>query len=1655
MPLNSQSLEFVELMYQRFVRDPASVSEHWQHYFAEMTAEGGSNGFASGEPSFPRWSVFNPPGSGGDAAAADGRLSEAAMQERVDQLVRNFRVRGHRIAHLDPLDQPGPHPPELDPTHYGFTERDLDRPCSTRSMRGPSVRTLREIINSLQTTYCRHIGVQFMHIDDLAIREWLQERMETSENRIELSRETQQKILTRLTDAVVFEEFIQKKFIGAKSFSLEGAESLIPLLHLAIEKAGSDGIDEIVFGMAHRGRLNVLANIMGKSPRAIFREFEDVDPERSPGRGDVKYHLGYSSDWETESGQSVHLSLCFNPSHLEFVNPVAMGRIRAKQDRHGDTERRRGMALLIHGDAAFAGEGIVQESLNLSRLDAYRIGGTVHVVVNNQIGFTTGPQQGRSGIYCTDVAKMLQIPIFHVNGEHPEAVAQAVNLAMDFRDEFHCDVVIDMFCYRLRGHNEGDEPSFTQPILYDRIEKQKSVRENYLEHLLELHGLSRDEGEQIAIERRELLEAELENARSDDYSHTTDALGGIWNGYTGGPESGVPPVETGVEIDRLAALLHNQTVFPDDFHPHPKIQRAMKRRREMAAGRQPLDWSAAEALAFASIAADGYRIRMTGQDCERGTFSQRHAVLHDCNDGHPYFPLEHVADDQAPVEIANSPLSESGVMGFEYGYSLDWPDGLVLWEAQFGDFVNAAQVLIDQFIASAEDKWRRLSGLVLLLPHGFEGQGPEHSSARLERFLSLAAEDNLQVVVPTTPAQYFHMLRRQVLRQWRKPLIVMTPKSLLRHSRAVSSLDELQSEGFQRVIADTGDIDPKKVQRLLLCTGKLYYELEAARRERERNDVAIIRIEQLYPLSLDDLADTLAPYADDTPAFWVQEEPENMGAWRFLRISLGERLLDRFPLNCLESEKATFDAPAPVAGVLTKILKKSGDSAEVGEVIGLIEEGAEAEGSGQKDDSAESSKRSDDGKADKGDASDDSTGESESPIMPAAKRLLEQNDLDPADVEATGPGGRLLKEDVERHLEQAKSPERKKSADKSEPGRETETVAMSPLRRRIAQRLVESQRNAALLTTFNEVDMTAVIELRRAHRDAFQKQYGIKLGFMSFFVKAAVDALKQCPQLNAQIKDNDIIFHNYFDIGVAIGTEKGLVVPVLRNAERSSFAEIETAIDDFAHRARDGKLSVEDLLGGTFTISNGGIYGSMLSTPIVNPPQSGVLGMHAIQDRAVVRDGEIVIRPMMYLALSYDHRIVDGREAAMLESSELYAEAGAGLDEHGIQLQQVGFDLSRMLKRKDRIVSTLTKGIDSLFKKNKVERYTGNARFDGAGKIVVESNDGTEELKAEHIIIATGSQAATLPGVELDGDRIGTSTEALSYSEVPGHLVVIGAGYIGLEMGSVWRRLGAQVTVLEYLDRILPGTDAEIAKSAKKLFEKQGIEFRLQSRVTGATAKKKSCRVEIDEADPVECDRILVAVGRKPNTEGLNLESVDVETDESGRISVDEHFQTTAAGVYAIGDVIRGPMLAHKAEDEGVACVEQIVTGYGHVNYDAIPSVCYTHPEVAAVGKTEEQLQEDGIPYRKGSVPFRANARARTLAQTDGMIKMLAHEKTDRILGVHILGPRAGDLIAEAVAAIEFAATSEDIARCSHAHPTLSETLREAALAVDGRTLNM
>ena len=913
MELSSLNLPFIEELYARFLRDPDSIDPAWRAWFESFAAAEGAPPRAHRGPSFQPPRLFQArPEPNGHRYGPTELIEEAHFQHRVEKLVRSYRMRGHEMARLDPLERPRPVVPELDPAYCGLTDADLARRVSKRTIFGPEELTFGDLLERLRNTYCRFIGVQFMHIDELNVKKWLMERMEKSENRIALAPADQLRILTKLTDAVIFEEFIQKKYVGAKSFSLEGAESLIPLLDLAIEKAGQDGIAEIVLAMPHRGRLNVLANVMGKHPRQIFREFEDQGLPAQPGRGDVKYHLGYSCDWVVGFGRTIHLSLCFNPSHLEFVNPVALGRTRAKQDRHDLYDPDQCMALLIHGDAAFAGEGIVQETLNLSQLPAYTVGGTLHVIVNNQIGFTTPPEQARSSPYATAVAKMLQIPIFHVNGEDPEAVAQVVHLALDFRRTFRRDVVIDMYSYRRRGHNEGDEPTFTQPVLYRALRHRPSVRQSYRDHLLKLGGLTLEQAETLAEERRARLESELKAAREEPLYEFCEVPRGRWSGYRGGDDRHLQAVRTGPERRQLSHLLRRLAAVPDGFHLHPKLRRFLDQRLEMAEGSRPLDWAAAEALAFATLAVQGFRVRLTGQDSERGTFSQRHAVFHDYDDGTLYRPFQHLAETQGPVEIHNSPLSEAGVLGFEYGYSLDCPDGLVAWEAQFGDFWNVAQVIVDQFIASAEDKWRRLSGLVLLLPHGFEGMGPEHSSARLERFLLLAADMNLQVAQPTTPAQYFHLLRRQVLRKWRKPLIVMTPKSLLRHPDCVSSLQDLAEGAFRNLLPDP-EPPARPVGRVILSSGKIYYELRAQRRERASPPVALVRLEQLYPLSEAELAEALKPYGRGTPVLWVQEEPENMGAWRYLRSRFGERLPGDHPLSGMFRPAAASPATGSLA----------------------------------------------------------------------------------------------------------------------------------------------------------------------------------------------------------------------------------------------------------------------------------------------------------------------------------------------------------------------------------------------------------------------------------------------------------------------------------------------------------------------------------------------------------------------------------------------------------------------------------------------------------------------------------------------------------------------------------------------------------------------
>jgi 2-oxoglutarate dehydrogenase E1 component len=836
-------------------------------------------------------------------------LAATALQARLSALINAYRVRGHLFATVDPLGRQQQPPEEFFLERYGLAHVDPATVFSTGDLAGPQTQTLEEIVARLKDTYARTIGVEYTFLENREARDWLQERMELTGNHIDLSREQQVRILTKLTDAEIFEQFLHTKYTGAKRFSLEGGESVIPMLDTLIEHAATMGVEEVVIGMAHRGRLNVMVNIMEMNVRQIFAGFEDEDPEAYRGRGDVKYHLGYSLDRQTASGRPIHISLAFNPSHLEFVDPVVEGRVRAKQDRKGDHQRRTVLPLLIHGDAAFVGQGVVAETLNLSRLQAYETGGSIHVVINNQIGFTTDPEDSRSTAYCTDITRMLRCPVFHVNGEDPEAVAQAVTLATEYRQRFQGDVVIDLYCYRKYGHNEGDEPRFTQPEMYALIEKKETVREVYIDHLVKTGKVTEEQAEQIKFNRKQELERALEETRTGNYRMHLSSMEGLWTGYQGGPDSSVPDADTRVPRAELEQLLDGLTTTPDWFTPHPRIQRFVldKQRSAMESG-EGIDWGTAENLAFGSLLAQGVRCRLTGQDVRRGTFSHRHAVIYDKNNGRRYTRLGHLTPDQAHLEIYDSPLSEVGVLGFEWGYSLDSPDALVAWEAQFGDFANVSQVIIDQFISSSEDKWHRLSGLTMLLPHGFEGQGPEHSSARLERFLLLCAEDNMQVVNLTTPSQLFHCLRRQVLRPWRKPLIVMSPKSLLRHRSAVSTLDELAEGQFQRIIPDVPSVDSSQVRRVLLCTGKFYYDLVERREKMKAWDIGILRVEQLYPLRPEELEARLAPYAPDVDLVWVQEEPWNMGAWYFMRARLPEILGQHVPLRCIARPESASPA---------------------------------------------------------------------------------------------------------------------------------------------------------------------------------------------------------------------------------------------------------------------------------------------------------------------------------------------------------------------------------------------------------------------------------------------------------------------------------------------------------------------------------------------------------------------------------------------------------------------------------------------------------------------------------------------------------------------------------------------------------------------------
>jgi 2-oxoglutarate dehydrogenase E1 component len=946
--LSGDNAAFVDMQYQSWLGDPTSVDQDWAQLFASL--DGPENGKIPGSPpSFTPRSIF------AGRANASQVFEGADRQARVAQLINAYRVRGHLKAGIDPLGRlTRVDHPELTLAYYGLTEADLDAVVATKPLYGiPEKARLRDVLALCRAAYCGSIGAEFMNINYIDQKQWVIEQLETLPHRHVLNREEELRILRKLCDAENFEKMLHTRFPGTKRFSLEGGETLVPLLDLVLEHAGRLGVKELVFGMAHRGRLNTLVNTLEKPANLIVEEFQDMHGP-TQGSGDVKYHLGYSSDVVTVDGHEVHLSLTPNPSHLEAVNPVVQGRVRAKQARAGLPDSRKlAMPILIHGDAAFIGQGVVQETLNMSEIRGYHTGGTLHIIVNNQIGFTTTSSDTRSGDYATDIARMLAIPIFHVNGEDPRAVAAVVQIAMQWRQKYHRDVVIDMYCYRKHGHNEGDEPSFTQPQMYELIRSRPSPRAVYAQRLVELGDLSQEDVERVNQESFDSMLAASEpkergpqeasvdrgvfdkgdHLHEDMYSRSSqdspnvaakdvdDLLGvggtkGLWSVHGSGALS--DPVDTRVDKKHLSDLLERANRLPESLDAHRKVKRLVRQRLEMARGERPIDWAVGEQAAFATLLDAEYSVRLSGEDVGRGTFSHRHCVFTDIKTGEDYFPLDHLRPGQGEFGVFDSPLSEFGVLGFEAGYALDTPDGLVLWEAQFGDFANGAQVIVDQFISASETKWGRFLGVVMLLPHGYEGQGPEHSSARLERFLVMCAEENMLVVNVTTPAQYFHLLRQQLLRHVRKPLVMMSPKSLLRHPEAGSTLDDLASGQFEPVLTETEDLNPEEVLRLVLCSGKLYYELRKRREELGEKRVALVRVERLYPWPAAEIDAELARYSNAS-LMWCQEEPANMGAWPQALHWLLEHV-DQMPHYAGRPASA-----APATGSSTKHKKQQAD----------------------------------------------------------------------------------------------------------------------------------------------------------------------------------------------------------------------------------------------------------------------------------------------------------------------------------------------------------------------------------------------------------------------------------------------------------------------------------------------------------------------------------------------------------------------------------------------------------------------------------------------------------------------------------------------------------------------------------------------------------
>ncbi|MBB5216810.1 2-oxoglutarate dehydrogenase E1 component [Parapusillimonas granuli] len=913
---------YVEELYESYLDNPGSVPDKWRQYFDQLQNQPAADGkettrdqaHAPVIESFAQRAKAN----AFVVRAQEPDLSVASKQVYVQSIIAAYRSLGSRLADLDPLKrQDRPVIPELDPSSYGLTEADLDQVYAATNtyFTKADTMTLRDMLKALRDTYCRNIGAEFMHISDPTAKRWIQERLESSMGVLTLTPEQKRHILQQVTEAEGLERYLHTKYVGQKRFSLEGGESFIAAMDEVVNHAGENGVQEIIVGMAHRGRLNMLVNIMGKMPGDLFAEFEGKHAEGLTD-GDVKYHNGFSSDLSTRGGP-VHLSLAFNPSHLEIVNPVVEGSVRARQDRRGDTDGSQVLPVLVHGDAAFAGQGVVMETLNLAQTRGYGTGGTLHIVINNQIGFTTSdPRDTRSTLYCTDVVKMIEAPVFHVNGDDPEAVVYVTQLALDYRQKFRHDVVVDIVCFRKLGHNEQDTPSLTQPLMYKSIGKHPGTRKVYADRLVAQGVLSPDEPDQLVKDYRQLMEdgqRTIEPVLTDyKNKYATD-----WSPFLGAKWT--DSADTGVPIAELTRIGEKLTTVPDNFTPHSLVNKLLNDRRAMARGEMNVDWGMGEHLAFATLVASGYAVRITGQDSGRGTFTHRHAVLHDQKrerwDDGSYIPLQNVSENQAPFTVIDSVLSEEAVLGFEYGYATAEPNTLTIWEAQFGDFVNGAQVVIDQFITSGEAKWGRQCGLTLMLPHGYEGQGPEHSSARIERFLQLCADNNIQVVQPTTGAQIFHVLRRQMIRPFRKPLVILTPKSLLRNKDAASPLSDLATSQFLPVIGEqNADIDPAGVKRVLVCSGKVYYDLVHARNDAGRNDVAILRIEQLYPFAHKAFQAELQKYVNAKEVMWVQDEPQNQGPWFYIQHHLYE--------NMSEGQKLGYAgrpaSASPAVGYLAK-----------------------------------------------------------------------------------------------------------------------------------------------------------------------------------------------------------------------------------------------------------------------------------------------------------------------------------------------------------------------------------------------------------------------------------------------------------------------------------------------------------------------------------------------------------------------------------------------------------------------------------------------------------------------------------------------------------------------------------------------------------------